>query len=216
MADILAIVSKAIFEKQAGGRKPGKIWPTDTYTSANKALDALSGGGRLFLVTVRPPADKLWLVGVLENPQQQYKGWKAGRNRVPITDITSLVPRIRFANGKGINAAPGMLGMSLQTPRALDAASAALLDGAAWSSGIAPPVNVTKHDDATPLPCLCKECFQISAERADANGMSFVRTSTEASGRVLYFWMPAEIEKNSALVKKSVQSVLIERLGSAR
>jgi len=213
MADILAIVSKAVFEKDAGGRKPGKIWPIDTYASANKALDSLAGGGRLFLVTVRPPADTLWLVAVLESPQRMGKGWKAGRNRVPITDITSLVPRIRFANGKGISAAAGMLGMSLQTPRALDAASAALLDGAAWSSGIAPPVNMTKHDDTTPLPCLCKECFVQGTERMDVNGMSFVRSSVEASGRVLYFWMPKEIEKNVRIVKKSVQSVLQERLG---
>lgn len=216
MADILAIVSKAVFEKEAGGRKPGKIWPIDTYASSNKALDSLSAGGRLFLVTVRPPADSLWLVAVLESPQRSGKGWKSGRNRVPITDITSLVPRIRFANGKGINAAPGTLGMSLQTPRALDVASAALLDGAAWSSGIAPPVNVTKHEDKALLPCLCKECYPQSTERVDANGMSFVRSSAEASGRVLYFWMPAEIEKNSGIVKKSVQSVLLERLGGAR
>jgi hypothetical protein len=212
MADILAIVSKAVFQKEAGSLKPGKIWPIDTYASSNKALEPLGSGGRLFLVTVRPPSDMLWLVAVLENPQMVGKGWKSGRNRVPITDITMLVPRLRFANGKGINAAPGALGMSLQTPRALDAATSALLDGAAWSAGIAPPVNVTKHEEGTPLPCLCKACILGSGDRHSAKGMDFIRTSTEAAGRVLYYWMPAEIEKHSSLVKKSVQSVLQERL----
>ena len=212
MADILAIVSKAVFQKEAGSLKPGKIWPIDTYASTNKALQPLGSGGRLFLVTVRPPSDILWLVAVLENPQMVGKGWKSGRNRVPITDITSLVSRLRFANGKGINAAPGTLGMSLQTPRAIDAATSALLDGAAWSSGIAPPVNVTKHEDHIPLPCLCKACFLQSTDHVSAGGMDFLRMSSEVAGRVLYYWMPAEMEKHARLVKKSVQSVLQERL----
>lgn len=212
MADILAIVSKAVFQKEAGTLKPGKIWPIDTYASTNKALEPLGSGGRLFLVTVRPPSDILWLVAVLENPQMVAKGWKSGRNRVPITDITALVSRLRFANGKGINAAPGTLGMSLQTPRALDGASAALLDGAAWSAGIAPPVNVTKHEEGEPLPCLCKACILQTSDRHSAGGMDFLRTSSEVAGRVLYYWMPAEIEKHAPLVKKSVQSVLQERL----
>lgn len=212
MADILAIVSKAVFQKEAGTLKPGKIWPIDTYASNNKALEPLGSGGRLFLVTVRPPSDILWLVAVLENPQVVAKGWRSGRNRVAITDITALVPRIRFANGKGINATPGTLGMSLQTPRVLDAASAALLDGAAWSSGIAPPVNVTKHDEKSPLPCLCKMCILQSTDQVSAGGMNFLRMSTETAGRVLYYWLPAEIEKHATVVKKSVQSVLQERL----
>jgi len=212
MADILAIVSKAVFQKEAGSLKPGKIWPIDTYASSNKALEPLASGGRLFLVTVRPPSDSLWLVALLENPQMVSKGWKSGRNRVPITDITALISRLRFVNGKGINAAPGTLGMSLQTPRALDASSAALLDGAAWSSGIAPPVNVTKHEEGAPLPCLCKRCFLQSADHITTGGMDFLRTSTEVAGRVLYYWMPSEIEKYAALVKKSVQAVLQERL----
>lgn len=214
MPDVLAIVSKAVFEKEAGGRKPGKVWPIDTYHSQSKGLAPLAGGGRLFMVTVRPPADTLWLVAVLEDPQLSGKGWRSGRNRVPISDITSLVPRIRFANGKGITAAPGTLGMSLQTPRVLDAPSAALLLGAAWSSGVAPAVNVTKHDAAGPLPCLCKVCFPQSAERAETGGMAFVRSSTEAVGRVLHFWMPEELKKVEGAVGRSVGRALASRLAA--
>ncbi|MDI1450183.1 hypothetical protein [Polyangium sp. 6x1] len=212
MPDVLAIVSKAVFEKEAGGRKPGKVWPIDTYHSQSKALAPLASGGRLFLVTVRPPADTLWLVAVLENPQNNGKGWRSGRNRVPIHDISSLVPRIQFANGKGITASPGTLGMSLQTPRLLDAPSAALLFGAAWSSGVAPAVNVTKHDPAGPLPCLCKECFPQSTERAETGGMAFLRSNTEALGRVLHFWMPEELKKEADAVGRSVRAALASRL----
>ncbi len=214
MPDVLAIVSKAVFEKEAGGRKPGKVWAVDTYHSTSPHLAPLAGGGRLFMVTVRPPKDTLWLVAVLENPQLVGKGWRAGRNRVPITDLTSLVPRIRFANGKGITASPGTLGMSLQTPRMLDAPSSALLLGAAWSSGVAPAVNVTKHDASGLLPCLCKGCLPASGERAETGGMAFVRSSTEALGRVLYFWMPEEMKKNADVVGRSVRSVLASRLAA--
>src|SRR5258707_834955 len=42
MPDLLAIVSKAVFEKDArlDGKTiaPGQVWPVDRYTSANKAL----------------------------------------------------------------------------------------------------------------------------------------------------------------------------------
>jgi hypothetical protein len=214
MPDVLAIVSKAVFEKEAAGRKPGKVWAVDTYHSANKALAPLASGGRLFMVTVRPPSDTLWLVAVLENPTALGKGWRGGRNRVPISDITSLVPRLKFANGKGITAAPGTLGMSLQTPRVLDAPSSALLLGAAWSSGVAPAVNVTKHDDAGPLPCLCKVCFPKTADRAEANGMEFIRSSAETLGRVLHYWLPGELEKNGGVVSRSVRSALGARLGA--
>lgn len=212
MPDVLAIVSKAVFDKEAAGRKPGKVWAVDTYHSASKHLAPLSGGGRLFMVTVRPPSDTLWLVAVLENPQSIGKGWRAGRNRVPITDITSLVPRIRFANGKGITASLGTLGMSLQTPRVLDAQSSSLMLGASFSSGIAPAVNLTKHEDKGPLPCLCKHCLPASAERMEASGMTFVRSSTEALGRVLYYWMPEELEPSADLVARSVRSALASRL----
>ena len=63
MPDILAIVSKAIFERDGklGDEpiEPGDIWPVDRYTSNNKLLAALNDGGRLFLVTVRPPNGSL-------------------------------------------------------------------------------------------------------------------------------------------------------------
>ncbi|MRG94412.1 hypothetical protein [Polyangium spumosum] len=214
MPDVLAIVSKAVFEKEAGGRKPGKVWPIDTYHSQSKGLAPLAAGGRIFMVTVRPPSDTLWLVAVLENPQNTGKGWRSGRNRVAISDITSLVPRLRFANGKGINAAPGTLGMSLQTPRVLDAPSAALLLGQAFCSGVAPAVNVTKHDTIGPLPCLCKLCLPQSAERAETGGMAFVRSSTEALGRVLHYWIPEELQKNANAVGRSVRSALASRLAA--
>ena len=43
-------------------------------------------GGSLFLATVRPDAEELWLVAVLESPKKGDTGWSAAKNAVPITD----------------------------------------------------------------------------------------------------------------------------------
>ena len=146
MTSVLAIVSKALFDKAIKGQTnigPGKVLDFDRYTSANKNLEQLAEGGALFMVTVRPPDERLWLVAILESPQFDGKEWIAKKNAAPIADITDLIPRLEFTSGKGIQAkkgkrsaqraeraesgarasperAPkGALGMSLQTPRGL-------------------------------------------------------------------------------------------------
>jgi uncharacterized protein (TIGR02996 family) len=142
---VLAIVSKAVFERDGAGAKPGDTLPLDRYLSANKGLAPLAGGGSLFMVTVRPPDERLWLVGVLRDPSFVDDHWEAATNSAPIADITELLPRIQLANGKGIKPKPGRLGMSLQTPRVLSEADVALLLGAcapdtSTASEPAPPV----------------------------------------------------------------------------
>jgi uncharacterized protein (TIGR02996 family) len=129
MGDVMAIVSKAAFESLArkGDVHVGDVLPLDRYGSTHKALMPLAQGGSLFLVTVRPPDEKLWLVAVLRNPELQEGGWYAAANTVPITDVSSARARLRFVTGTGIRAAKGALGMSLQTPRGLTAADAELL-----------------------------------------------------------------------------------------
>ena len=123
MADILAIVSKAIFERDAriDGRMiaAGDIWPVDRYNSSNKQLQPLADGGRIFLVTVRPN-EQLWFLGVVDHPVFDGSAWIAKRpNTLPATNITQLRKTITFESGKGISQDRGTLGMSLQTPRAL-------------------------------------------------------------------------------------------------
>jgi len=134
--DLMAIVSKAIFEREAGKQPAlGARLGMDRYVSANKALEPLAGGGRLYLVTVRPPEEDLWLVAILDQPKHDGEAWIAKKSRTPITDITKLKSKLEFSTGAGIKAKPGALGMSLQTPRVLTAADAALLDQAAGAGG---------------------------------------------------------------------------------
>lgn len=132
MGSVLAIVSKAVFEKErAPGGRPlgeGDVWATDAYVSGNKGLSPLAGGGTLYLVTVRP-GDVLWLVGRLRNPTFDGARWVAAPNTDAIVDIGAAIPKLVFANGKGLTAKPGALGMSLQTPRLLADEDETLLDG---------------------------------------------------------------------------------------
>src|SRR5262249_2905877 len=113
MADVMVIVSKAVFEKAAGKHpKLGGRLRMDRYGTANKALEPVGGGGKLYLVTVRPPDEKLWLVAVLEDPKFDGTQWIAEACDTPMTDISALRSKIKFESGKGISAAAGTLGMS--------------------------------------------------------------------------------------------------------
>ncbi|MFO0590232.1 MAG: hypothetical protein U0441_22000 [Polyangiaceae bacterium] len=143
MPDLIAIVAKGIFEQEAkqGGKllAPGQVFATDRYVSKNKALAPLAQGGRLVLVTVRPPNERLWLVAILDNPTfgpdpaTKIDMWRAAHpNATPIVDITALRKTIKLATGKGLSQDKGALGMSLQTPRALAAEDmVAILDALA-------------------------------------------------------------------------------------
>jgi len=129
--DILAIVSKAIFERDARGVGLGDVWPVDRYNSTNKQLAALAGGGRIFLVTVRPPDEALWFLGVVDQPAHDGSAWIAATpNALPVTDISGLRKTIKFESGKGMSQDKGTLGMSLQTPRTLTEDDVAQILGA--------------------------------------------------------------------------------------
>jgi uncharacterized protein (TIGR02996 family) len=148
MADMMAIVSKAVFEK-AAGKAPavGTQLRMDRYVSANKNLERLANGGKLYLVTVRPPDEALWLVAILDNPTFDGEQWVASKSTTPITDISDLKTKLEFESGKGLSAAKGALGMSLQTPRAVTANDARLLDQAA---GVAAPAPVKTGREGFP------------------------------------------------------------------
>jgi len=140
---VLAVVSKAVFEKQAPHATLGARFATDRYVSKNPGLRGLAEGGALFLVTVRPPDERLWLVAILESPRFDGEQWVAAENAVPMTDVTALVPRLKLATGQGIHAEPGKLGMSLQTPRKLTGDDAALLRGAIGGASATPAAKPT-------------------------------------------------------------------------
>ena len=129
MADIFAIISKAQFEAAHPSAKVGEALGFSKYVSNHAALEPVRGGGSIFLVTVRPPDEQLWLIGELSDPKHDGKAWSSSPSKLVVRDITSLISKIKFVNGKGISAKKGALGMSLQTPRQLSAEDVALLRG---------------------------------------------------------------------------------------
>ena len=140
MSDVMAIVSKAVFEELVGKTPAlGTVAAMQRYVSANKGLTPLTGGGTLYLVTVRPPDEALWLVAVLENPVFSGTQWDAPASRLPLTDISALKSQLVFENGKGLPREKGKLGMSLQTPRVLAASDLALLAPYRSSAESPPP-----------------------------------------------------------------------------
>ena len=155
MPDLLAIVSKAVFEASSRNAAVGQVLDLDRYVSTNKALEPLKEGGRLFLVTVRPPDEKLWLVAVLESPKHDGKAWVAKKNVRPIADISNLRGSIRFTSNTGISSSKGALGMSLQTPRQLTPADVAMMLGGkaeAPKPAAAAPTAAPKKKAAAPKP----------------------------------------------------------------
>ena len=154
MPDVLAIVSKAIFERDArvGGKVAGvgDVVPMDRYVSKNKGLSPVAEGGALFLVTVRPPDESLWLVAILEAPKFDGEQWVSAPNTAAIADIGALKSQITFANGSGISAKKGALGMSLQTPRALTEADVAMLFDSSPAPTKPPPPSAKKQPAAPP------------------------------------------------------------------
>lgn len=148
----MAIVSKAQFEKEVGsGARVGAVYASAHYRSTHAALDPLADGGALFLVTVRPPDERLWLVAVLESPRLGEDGWRSLPNTTPIAEITQLKDKLKFVSGAGITARPGALGMSLQTPRRLSDDDVRLLRAAAGlaAAGAAPSVSAAEPSSAS-------------------------------------------------------------------
>lgn len=134
MINVLVIVSKGVFESSFASAKPGDVLPIDRYTSSHRSLEPLRTGGRLFLVTVRPPSESLWLIAMLDQPKFVAGAWIAAANTVPVRDATSARNSIRFTSGAGMSLKPGALAMSLQTPRMLTDEDAALLLGTSVES----------------------------------------------------------------------------------
>lgn len=216
----MAIVSKAVFEKESPGAKVGDVLPLAMYRSAHKAFEKLDDKSRLFLVTVRPPDEKFWLVAVLEGLKFDGEKWLAKLNGAKVTDLAHLKSVLTFESGKGINAAKGQLGMSLQTPRVLTAAdSNALLGAAGGAVKLTAPLavavhdktNLTAHEDHPVLHCLCRRCLPAAPQTGSSGGMRFIRSSVENDGKVLHFWVPDELKEQMSSVTQSVKSALVAR-----
>ena len=207
MADLLAIISKAVFEVDSKGAAVGQVLPLDKYVSTNKALEPLRAGGRLFLVTVRPPDERLWLVSVLESPKHDGKAWVAKRNVRPIADVSHLRGSIRFTSNSGISATKGAMGMSLQTPRELTAQDVGLLLGsaspdAAPSTAVEPKAPAEKPaKKAAVAPSKTAPAEKPVKNSADVAGLLKAERWGDALEALLKRWQDDRAPEVAALIE---------------
>jgi hypothetical protein len=199
MASVLAIVSKAVFEKMAPkGVASGQVIAIDRYTSKLATFDTLTSGGALFLVTVRPPSERLWLVGVVENPKRRGSVWTGTANRSPIVDVTRAIPKLVFTTGHGIKAKNGTLGMSLQSPHVLTGEDENLLRSLA-NLPLAPArtrrLRVENHRGcwkradftaADKRQLSAPRYFTWDMDEDEYNGAECYDVADEATGKVVY------------------------------
>ena len=224
MPDILAIVSKAIFERDArvAGKpaKPGDVWPIDRYNTTTKAFQALKSGGRIFLVTVRPPDERLWFVGVVDSPSFDGSAWIAPKpNALPVTDITPLRKTLRFESGKGISQEKGTLGMSLQTPRVLTPDDVtqilSVVGGAPALAAPVPPPALFVKTEASHVDPPRRVIGEYEIMRTLAEGgMGVVHEARhEPTGRrvALKEILAEELEKDSDLLARFEREALVMR-----
>ncbi|MFT3764198.1 MAG: hypothetical protein QM820_01560 [Minicystis sp.] len=234
MPSVLAIISKAIYERDArvGGRLAGvgDVVPLDQYVSKNKALAPVASGGALFLVTVRPPDEALWLVAILESPAHDGERWKSPPNTIAVTDVSILKDEIKLAHGAGIQAKKGALGMSLQTPRVLSDEDVALLRAATGSptgvgaQGASKPASTRRgekghlnaHEIEAAAPCLCWRCLPAAPDRVEIGGLAMVRDRAAAGGRFVWYWLPESIAPDRDAIRRAVESRLHGRARAAR
>ena len=218
MPNALALVRRADFERDAmvDGRlaRVGDVVPLRRY--AGSGFTPLGAWRALFLVTVRPPDERLWLVAVLESPTFDGEAWVAARgNVVPVTDLSGVMRAIDFATGPGLGGGPGAFETSLQTARVLTDADVALLRAAARGAGApagprAAAVHLNAHETGGPAPCLCRRCLDLAPERVLVGDLALVRERAEARGRFLWFWMPEASLADRDAIRRAVASRLYD------
>lgn len=77
-------------------------------------------------------------------------------------------------------------------------------------------INFTGHEEAPPLPCLCKACISRAPDTATADSLTFTRAFVVSGTRVLHFWLPEELAEDRVEVKRAVGEHLRARLGRKR
>lgn len=210
MPSVVAIVSKAVFEKQARGLGVGDVWNTSSYASQHKTFEQLNADGDLFLVTVRPPG-QLCLVAVLERPTHSAAGWSAAPNVMPIRDIHSVRDQLTFVGGAALPTDVAKLGMSLQTPRVLTDEAVALLRAgrppakAAAKSSPAQVKAKTAKPVAAPAPVQTKRGAGPTLEQALQAG-----DAEAALAAMLSLWKTSPSAELSALITSTSNAARVE------
>lgn len=72
--------------------------------------------------------------------------------------------------------------------------------------------NLTAHEPASPLPCLCRQCVAAAPERVVHDGVSYERLEVRAASRVLHAWYPSDLADEAPRLQASMERQLGRRL----
>lgn len=75
-------------------------------------------------------------------------------------------------------------------------------------------INLTAHEGSSPLPCLCKGCFERAPTEASADGVEFRRVTARADERELHAWVPLSLEEKVPMLVKSMEQRLGRRFAA--
>ncbi len=75
-------------------------------------------------------------------------------------------------------------------------------------------INVTAHAKGSPLPSLHRKAIKPALTRAESDGDVFVRDFVCAQGRVLFFWLPENLQAKGEEIRSSVRERLDTKLGA--
>jgi HNH endonuclease len=132
MLNMMAVVARPYFEADNADCTEGSVVRWRTYRADHSPLKRLRTDrkNRLYLVTVRPPRNVVWLVAVYENVAKKGGEWTSAiPNRTPIVDLTPVLGGLKFESGKGLKVPTAKRPQALQAPRVLTAADVALIHG---------------------------------------------------------------------------------------
>ena len=96
--------------------------------------------------------------------------------------------------------------------RALEAAGRS---GDAARLLIGQQTNLTAHDPRDPLPCLCRHCLNPGLSETTLGQDAFYRDFALAEGRVLFYWVPAELPRSAGLSEAVADRVGANLKGAA-
>ena len=76
-------------------------------------------------------------------------------------------------------------------------------------------VNLTGHEDPSPLPCLCAACLPAAPSTATSpEGVLFARAFVVAGTRVLHFWLIDELAADRDDVRRAVAAQLRSKVAA--
>jgi hypothetical protein len=72
------------------------------------------------------------------------------------------------------------------------------------------------HAASGDLPCLCRRCLVPDMTKAEVDGIEYTRDFVVAGRRVLFYWVPLELDDDATKLRYSMRTGLRDRVNELR